>query len=402
MIQRERYLEKLRQLRGMNVIKILTGVRRCGKSTLLDQFRRELKQNGVQDKNIITFNLEERENKKFLTRPDLLHDTILELCEKHVQNYVFIDEAQMLPEFERTIDSLFVKDDIDLYITGSNAYMTSSELATLLSGRYIEIKMQPFTFAEFMQFFPGGTDRTARFQQFMRYGGFPEVANFLTGGAEAQIPLYLQSIYDTVLEKDIKLRKQIRSMEDFRNTAAFAFDNIGNISSPTRISGILRQANQIVAYQTVDNYLTALQDCYVLYKTSRFDIRGKKLLKTLEKYYAVDLGLVDTVLGRPSNADLGHRLENVVYLELLSRYGKVWVGKNYEKEIDFVVKNSGGMTEYFQVSQTAIDDRTLQREMSALENTGDNYRRMLLTLDPFAVDEAGIERKNLIDWLLET
>ncbi len=183
MIQRERYLEKLRQLRGMNVIKIVTGVRRCGKSTLLDQFRRELKQNGVQDKNIITFNLEERENKKFLTRPDLLHDTILELCEKHVQNYVFIDEAQMLPEFERTIDSLFVKDDIDLYITGSNAYMTSSELATLLSGRYIEIKMQPFTFAEFMQFLPGGTDRTARFQQFMRYGGFPEVANFLTGGA---------------------------------------------------------------------------------------------------------------------------------------------------------------------------------------------------------------------------
>lgn len=402
MVKREKYLEKLRQLRDMNVIKIVTGVRRSGKSTLLNQFRQELRETGVGNKNIQTFNLEERENQGFIKTPDLLYDTIIERCEKNQQNYVFIDEIQMIPGFEMIVDSLFVKDDIDLYITGSNAYMTSSELATLLSGRYVEIKMQPLTFAEFIQFFPNDADKFSRFQQFMRYGGFPEVANFLAGGAEGQIPLYLQGIYDTVLEKDIKLRKQIRSMEDFRNVARFTFDNIGSISSPTNISNVLRQNNQVVARQTVDNYLIALQDCYIIYKASRFDIRGKKLLQTLEKYYAVDLGLVDTVLGRPSNADLGHRLENVVYLELLSRYGKVWVGKNYEKEIDFVVKNSDGITEYFQVSQSVIDRDTLKREAGAFKNTGDNYRRTLLTLDMFDTDESGIERRNVVDWLLES
>lgn len=401
MVKREKYLEKLRQLRDMNVIKIITGVRRCGKSTILEQFRQELSASGVSNSNIITFNLEEKENQKFLKNPDLLHNTIVNMCQVNTQNYVFIDEVQLVPEFEKTIDSLFVKDGIDLYITGSNAYMTSSELATMLSGRYIEIKMQPLTFAEFMQFFPGELDKTSRFQQFMRYGGFPEVANFLVGGAEQQIPLYLQNIYQTVLEKDIKLRKQIRSMEDFRNVAAFSFDNIGSILSPTRISNSLRQANAIVANQTIDNYLTALQDCYILYKAQRFDIRGKKLLQTLEKYYAVDLGLVETVLGRPGTVNLGHRLENIVYLELLARYGKVWIGKNYDKEIDFVIKNSSGITEYFQVSQTAADTKTLQRELGSFQNTGDNYKKTLLTLDLMSADETGIERKNVIDWLLE-
>ncbi len=401
MIKREKYLNQLRQLRDMNVIKIITGVRRSGKSTLLDQFRHELKADGVQDENIITFNLEEAENQHFLQNPDLLHDTILNMCSKNIQNYVFIDEVQMLLGFEKIIDSLFVKDDIDLYITGSNAYMTSSELATLLSGRFIEIKMQPLTFAEFIQFFPEATDRFARFQQFMRFGGFPEVANFLVGGAEAQVTLYLQSIYDTVLEKDIKLRKQIRFMEDFRNVALFSFDNIGNILSPTKISNVLKQGGVTVVNQTVDNYLTAMQDCYILYKAQRFNIRGKKLLQTLEKYYAVDLGLVDVVLGKPSGADLGRRLENIVYLELLYRYGKVWIGKNYDKEIDFVVKDRDGVTQYFQVAQTAANPDTLHRELRALENTGDNYKKTLLTLDLLDTDELGVGRKNLIDWLLD-
>lgn len=401
MIKRTSYLDKLRQLRGMNVIKIVTGVRRCGKSTLLEQFRHELQNSGVKDANIIAFNLEEKENQKFLKNPDLLHDVILDLCDQKAQNYVFIDEVQILPRFEKTVDSLFVKDYIDLYMTGSNAYMTSSELATMLSGRYVEIKMQPLIFAEFVQFFPDSVDKATLFQQFMKYGGFPEVANFLVGGAEEQIPLYLQSIYETVIEKDIMFRKQIRSIEDFRNTTAFVFDNIGSISSPTRIANVLRQDSRTTGKQTVDNYLTALQDCYVLYKAGRFDIRGKKLLKTLEKYYVVDLGLVDTVLGRPSSADVGRRLENMVYLELLYRYGKVWIGKNYEKEVDFVVKNSNGVTEYFQVSQTVADDKTLGREVDAFQNTGDNYRKTLLTLDPFDTDEAGIERRNVVNWLME-
>jgi predicted AAA+ superfamily ATPase len=387
----------------MSVVKIVTGVRRSGKSVLLEQFRHELKKDGVADKNIISFNLEEKENKKFTRDADLLHDTILGRIEKNVQNYVFIDEVQMIPEFEKTVDSLFVKDDIDLYITGSNAYMTSSEIATLLSGRYVEIKMQPLTFSEFLQFFPENErDKTAKFQQFMKYGGFPEVANFLAAGAETQIPLYLQGIYDTVLEKDIKRRKQIRNMEDFRNVVLYSFDNIGNITSPTKIANILTDKKAVVNKETVNNYLTAMNDSFILYEANRFDIRGKKLLKTLEKYYAVDLGLVDTILGRPSNADLGRRLENVVYLELLKRYGQVWIGKNYEKEIDFVVKNLDGVTEYYQVALSTTDVKTMKREMSAFKNTGDNYRRALLTMDTFVTDEAGVERKNVIDWLLET
>jgi predicted AAA+ superfamily ATPase len=307
----------------------------------------------------------------------------------------------MIPSFEQTIDSLFVKDDIDLYITGSNAYMTSSELSTLLAGRYVEIKMQPLTFSEFLQFFPSDANRIAKFQQFMKYGGFPEVANFIVAGAEAQIPLYLQNIYDSVLEKDIKSRKRIRSMEDFRNVVLYAFDNIGSITSPTNISNILRQSNKTVNKETVDNYLTAMQDCFILYTAKRFDIRGKKLLKTLENYYAVDLGLVDTILGRPSNADVGHRLENVVYLELIKRYSQVWVGKNFDKEIDFVVKNADGVTEYFQVSQTVAAEKTLAREKDAFNNTGDSYKKTLLTLDLLETNESGIERKNVIGWLLE-
>ncbi len=400
MIQRTGYLKMLHQLQDKNVIKIVTGVRRCGKSTLLDQFRHQLKENGIKDASIISFNLEERENTKFLTTPDLLHDTILKMCDKNSQNYVFIDEVQMVPDFESIVDSLFVKGYIDLYITGSNAYMTSSELATLLSGRYVEIKMQPLTFAEFVRFFPEGYDRLTQFQQFMRYGGFPEVANFLVGGAAEQVPLYLKNIYETVLEKDIKLRQQVRSMEDFRNTTAFVFDSLGSVLSPTRIANVLKQNNLTTSKQTIDNYLTALQDCFILYKAPRFDIRGKKLLKTLEKYYAVDLGLVETVLGRPSSADLGHRLENIVYLELLARYGKVWIGKNYEKEIDFVVQSRNGLTEYFQVAQTVTDSKTLEREVAVLQNTGDHYKKTLLTLDHFDTHELGIERLNVIDWLL--
>jgi predicted AAA+ superfamily ATPase len=399
MVKREHYLEKLRQLRDMNVIKIVTGVRRSGKSTLLEQFRHELKESGVADKNIIAYNLEEKENQKFTRNPDLLHDTILRQIEKNAQNYVFIDEVQAVPEFEKMVDSLFVKDDIDLYITGSNAYMTSSEIATLLSGRYVEIKMQPLTFSEFLQFFPEPHDKTAKFQQFMKYGGFPEVANFLVAGAEAQIPLYLTNIYETVLAKDIKTHKQIRSAEDFRNTVLYIYDNIGSITSPNNIANALRIENKLINKETVDNYLTAMQDCFVLYCCRRFDIRGKKMLRTLEKYYAVDLGLVDTILGRPSNANLGHRLENVVYLELLKRYGQVWVGKNYDKEIDFVVKNSSGITEYFQVALSAIEPSTLEREINAFKNTGDRYKRTLLTMDSFETDEQGVGRANVIDWL---
>ena len=385
------------------MIKVVTGVRRSGKSTLLEQFRKRLAENGVPAARIQFYNLEDKLNKKYTLDADLLHDDILDTLAKDAMNYIFIDEVQLIPDFEKTLDSLHLRKNIDLYVTGSNADITSSEIGTLLSGRYVEIKMQPLTFGEFLQFFPNGeVDKFAKFQVFMRYGGFPEVAKLLAAGREMAVAPYLRGIYDTVLEKDIKTRKNIRFMDDFRNLVNFTFNNVGNVTSPNNISNVFRGENQIIDKATVSSYLDALSDCYILYPTQRFDIRGKQLLKTLEKYYVVDLGLVDAVLGMPSGADVGHRLENIVFLELFKRYdGKVWVGKNYEKEIDFVCKNLDGTLDYYQVAETAAGPETLARELSSIENTGDKYRKTLLTLDLIETDESGVAKRNIVNWLCD-
>ncbi|MBR3353037.1 ATP-binding protein [Candidatus Saccharibacteria bacterium] len=402
-MERTSYLQLLDNLQDTHVIKVVTGVRRSGKSTLLEQFRKRLAENGVPAARIQFYNLEDKLNKKYTLDADLLHDDILDTLAKDAMNYIFIDEVQLIPDFEKTLDSLHLRKNIDLYVTGSNADITSSEIGTLLSGRYVEIKMQPLTFGEFLQFFPNGeVDKFAKFQVFMRYGGFPEVAKLLAAGREMAVAPYLRGIYDTVLEKDIKTRKNIRFMDDFRNLVNFTFNNVGNVTSPNNISNVFRGENQIIDKATVSSYLDALSDCYILYPTQRFDIRGKQLLKTLEKYYVVDLGLVDAVLGMPSGADVGHRLENIVFLELFKRYdGKVWVGKNYEKEIDFVCKNLDGTLDYYQVAETAAGPETLARELSSIENTGDKYRKTLLTLDLIETDESGVAKRNIVNWLCD-
>ena len=401
-MKRTSYLEKLDTLRDVNAIKVVTGVRRSGKSTILMQFRERLVEQGVEWQCVQSYNLENKLNEKYTMDPDLLHDEILGRLAPDKMNYVFIDEVQLVPEFEKTLDSLFLRDNIDLYVTGSNADITSSELGTLLSGRYIEVKMQPLTFSEFLEFFPDAErDSFRKFQWFMQYGGFPEVANMLAAGKQDAVTAYLRSIYNTVLEEDIRKRKKIRFMDDFRRVVEYAFNNVGNITSPNNISNVLRQENSVIDKTTVAGYLEALGECYVMYPVRRFDIRGKQLLKTLEKYYAVDMGLVDAVLGLPSDADSGHRLENVVFLELNKRYdGKVWVGKNYEKEIDFVVKQSDGTLEYYQVAETATG-ATYEREVASIANTGDKYRKTLLTLDLMETDNGGIRRKNVVNWLME-
>lgn len=402
MIIRESYLKTLTALKDINVIKIIAGVRRSGKSTLLAQFRNKLQEDGVKSKNIIFFNLEDKANEQFLTDANLLHDTILKKAEPGKKNYVFLDEIQLVPNFERTLDSLHIRDDIDLYITGSNANMTSSQLSTLLSGRYVEIEMLPLSFSEFIRFLPPEkNDKLSMFQLFLRYGGFPEVANLLAAGSEAEIPLYLNSIYRTVLEKDIRSRRNIRFMDDFTNVVDFVFNNIGNITSPNNIANVLRQENKAIDKTTVNNFLKALADCFILYPAKRFDVKGKNLLRTKEKYYAVDVGLANSMLGLPSTVDIGHRLENIVFLELRKRYGsQVWIGKNYNKEIDFVVRNRTGLTEYYQVAETIADPSTLSREITSL-NTGDEYKKTLLTMDLISSNEGGIIRKNIVDWLLE-
>ena len=383
------------------MIKVVTGVRRSGKSTILMQFRERLIEQGVERQCVQSYNLENKLNERYTTDSNLLHDEVLEKLVPDKMNYIFIDEVQLIPEFEKTLDSLFLRDNVDLYVTGSNADITSSELGTLLSGRYIEVKMQPLTFSEFLDFFPD-TERDSfqKFQWFMRYGGFPEVANMLVAGKQDAVMSYLRGIYNTVLEEDIRKRKKIRFMDDFRRVVEYMFNNVGNITSPNNVSNVLRQDNSVIDKETVAGYLEALSECYVMYPTQRFDIRGKQLLKTLEKYYMVDMGLVDAVLGLPSNADSGHRLENVVFLELYKRYdGRVWVGKNYEKEIDFVVKGGDGTLEYFQVAETAVGE-TYDREVASIANTGDKYQKTLLTLDLMETDDGGIRRKNVVNWLM--
>jgi predicted AAA+ superfamily ATPase len=412
MVKREKYLEKLRNLLDVNVIKVITGIRRAGKSTLFKQFQEELLVSGVKAKNIIYLNLEELENAPLLNAY-VLNDYIMKMVDKKQKNYVFLDEIQMVSEFERLADSLFVKDFIDLYITGSNAYFLSSDLATLLTGRYIEIPVMPFSFAEFVSgytlnaFNKGfsnafGRSKIEIFNDYLTYGGFPEVLNLLNAGKENEIRNYLSSVYSTILEKDIMKRNKIRSKFDFQNLAKFMFDSVGNIVSPNNIANTMTSAGNKINKETVDNYLSHLTDSFVFYHAQRYDIKGKKLLQTLGKFYAVDLGFLSAVFNRNSQFNAGHDLENIVFLELLRRGNRINIGKTDNTEVDFVAQTQQGAIEYIQVAWTAKEESTFEREMRPFEMIKDFNKRMLLTTDVEPVTTyKGIEKINVIDWLLD-
>ena len=399
MIKRELYLSTLRKLRDINVIKIITGIRRAGKSTLFNQFQQELISSGVKPRNIIHLNFEEMENEALLER-FVLHDYIMKNASPRRKNYVFLDEIQNVPNFEKLVDSLFVKEHIDLYITGSNAYFMSSELATLLTGRYIEIKVMPFSFAEFEQNYNTTKSVGDIFEDFMFYGGFPEVSNMLKTPAKDKINNYLSSVYSTILEKDIMKRNKIRSKFDFENLYRFMLDSVGSLTSPNNIAENLTEKNHKINNSTVENYLNCLSDAFLLYPVQRYDIRGKKLLQTRNKFYSVDTGLLLAVLGRDTKINRGHLLENLVYLELLRRYKYVYIGKNAETEVDFVAKDSNGLTLYYQVSLTVREEKTLTRELAPFQSIKDNYPKYLLTLDPEEPFHNGIFQLNIINWLL--
>lgn len=398
MIKRESYLNLLREVKDTNLIKVITGLRGSGKSTLLSQFRNELELN---KEKVIFYNLEEKENELFLKDADALYNQIMSEVDENRKNYIFIDEVQLVPDFERMLDSLYVKSYTDIYVTGSNAYMLSSDIATLLTGRSIKIEMQPLSFSEFLQFFDPSNNKQDLFQKYLLYGGLPEVANLLTKGAESTVSIYLKGVYETILEKDVKMRKNIRNMDDFKRVYAYCLDNIGNITSPNNIANVLNSNHHSIDHKTIDDYLRSLTDCYLLCSVKRYDIRGKDILRTGEKYYSIDMGLVSSLLGRGSVENYGHRLENIVYLELKKRYHDVWIGKNYNKEIDFVVRNHDGEMEYYQVSQSIADLPTRERELSALKNTGDYYKKTVLTLDIAETSEKGIVCRNLLAWLEE-
>ena len=393
-------MRKLRLLKDQDLIKVITGVRRCGKSTLLEAFRNELLASGVRAENIVFFNFEERENVIF-GNWTALYDEILSKINPNQKNYVFLDEVQLITDFERLVDSLFVKKNIDLYITGSNAYLLSSELATLLTGRYIAINLHPFSFSEYTLAFSEEKNTDRLFRRFINNSAFPEAVN-LSKIAPELVNDYLQSIYDTVIGKDIIQRHKLRNLNNLRRIIEFLFNSVGFLVSPTNIAEQLnKNSDKKISHNTVIKLIGFLTEYYILYAAPRYDIRGKELLSINEKYYMVDLGLRNITQTNKYDADLGHKLENVVYFELLRRGGKVFVGKNNDKEVDFIVQKANNEREYYQVAYTVNDEKTFEREISSLRNIRDNYPKYLLTLDYDNAIIEGIQKKNVIDWLLE-
>ena len=400
MISREIYLQKLRQLKDQKLIKVVTGIRRSGKSTLLEAFKNELIENGVTKRNIIFLNFEEREN-LHLTKWTVLYDEIIKTITSDKKHYVFLDEVQLVNDFEKLVNGLFTKKNIDLYVTGSNAYLLSSELATLLTGRYITINVQPYSFAEyaFANSKEKNTDRL--FRQYINTSSFPEAVT-LAQSSETLVNDYLQSIYDTVVIKDIAQRYKLRNLHNLNRVVSFIFDSVGSYVSPTNIAlSLNKNSKKTISHNTISKYLDFLTNSYIIYPAPRYDIKGKELLTTNQKYYLVDLGLKNITTTNKYDADLGRKLENVVYFELLRRGGKIYAGKNNDKEIDFVVQKPNNEREYYQVAFTINDEKIFEREISAFRNIRDNYPKYLLTLDFDNTSIEGIQKINVIDWLLK-
>ena len=399
MINRESYLQKLRQLKDQNVIKVITGIRRSGKSTLLEAFKNELLANGVDKKNIIFLNFEEREN-LHLVDWTILYDEIKQTFSNDNKHYVFLDEVQVITDFEKLVNALFTQKNIDLYVTGSNAYLLSSELATLLTGRYIAINVQPYSFSEYLIALKNEKNTDRLFRNYINSSSFPEAVT-LAQRNENLANDYLQSIYDTVVIKDIAQRFKLRNLDNLHRVISFVFDSVGSYISSTNIAEALnKNSNKTISHNTIIKYLEYLTKSYIIYPASRYDIKGKELLTTNHKYYLVDLGLKNVVTTNKYDVDLGRKLENVVYFELLRRGGKVYVGKNNDKEIDFVVQKPNNERSYYQVAFTVNDEKTFEREISAFRNIRDNYPKFLLTLDFDTTNIEGIQKINVIDWLL--
>ncbi len=395
-IPREEYFERLRNLKHKKLIKIVTGIRRCGKSTVLDMFKEELLSNGVDENQIIFINFEDYENKS-LRNPEYLYDYIKQRLTSKM-NYIFLDEIQRVEDFPEVVDSLYIKDNVDLYLTGSNSSLLSSEIATLISGRYVEIKMLPFSFKEFVKATNQSTNLSSAYRQYVETSSFPYVLELLQTPQE--INAYLEGIYNTILVKDIIDRKKIADTNVLKSVTQFLFDNIGSELSSKKIADTLTSNGRKSDSKTIEKYVTSLEESFIVYSANRYNIKGKEYLKSLEKYYVTDIGLRNFMLGKKS-MDVGHILENVIYLELLRRGYSVYVGKIDDMEIDFVAQNSQGNT-YIQVAATVRDENTLKRELRSLQAVKDSYPKMLLTLDddPEA-DYDGIIRKNALDWLME-
>lgn len=398
MIERKEYLNRLIAGREKKVIKVVTGVRRCGKSTLFQLYIDYLKSTGVTDDQIISVNLEDLDYEHLLNYK-ALYEYVKERLRKDKYTYVFLDEVQNCRDFERAVDSLYIKPNVDVYITGSNAYMLSGELATLLSGRYITIEMLPLSFREYCIAQAGnGKSLRENFNDYLRFGSFPYIAQLER--SDAAVAPFIDGIYNTILVKDVVKREGITDVSLLESVVKFIADSIGSPISAKRISDTINSSGRRVSVNTVENYLKALTDSYVLYKAERYDIKGRQLLKTLGKYYIVDTGIRNMLLSS-SESDIGHLIENIVFLELRRRGYKVNIGKMLESEVDFVASDMVGRS-YYQVSASVLDSRTLERELSPLKKIPDNYPKLLLTLDEIGTGSnyEGIRHVNLLHWLL--
>lgn len=398
MIKRIEYLEELKKWKDKDLIKVVTGIRRCGKSTLLELFIEYLKEEKIDEEHIVSINLESLEY-NFSNYKDLYFYVVSKIKDDK-KYYVFLDEIQNIEGFQKAVDSLYIKKNIDIYITGSNAFLLSGELATLLTGRYVEIKMLPLSFKEYVSAFSGNNNYQSLFLEYMKNGGMPGTISVLDLGIN-DINKYLDSIFSTVVFKDIMAKNKITDKTILENIIKFILDSIGSPISTKKISDTLTSKGMTISNHTVDKYITSFVESYLIYKVERFDVKGKNLLVRDYKYYSVDTGLRSYLLGKKANSDMGHILENIVYLELLRRGYRVYVGKVDDLEIDFVAENQGGL-KYFQVSLTVRDAKVLERELRSLQRTGDHYPKYLITMDmDLSSDYDGITKINVIDWLLE-
>lgn len=406
MVQRDEYLNQLKKWKDEQVIKVITGIRRCGKSTLIEMYRDYLKSEGVSDDRIISINFEELEYEE-LSDYKALYNYIKERLHKTETTYIFLDEIQQVENFQKAVDSLYVKKNTDIYITGSNAFLLSGELATLLSGRYVEINMLPLSFIEFCQIKNGG-DKNELFAEYMKNGGLPYITN-LADDSE-KIDTYLEGIYNTIIVKDIEERQKRRESDPdkrkvtdialLKNISRFLAGSIGSPISVKSIADYVTSSGRKVSQNTVDDYVEALIEPYIFYPVERYDVLGKQLLKKNRKMYIVDLGLRRHLLAR-QRYDLGFSLENIIFFELLRRGYSVNIGKVGVAEIDFVARKNDNVS-YYQVTASMTEESTFEREMSPLKGITDNYPKTVITLDRFTLGNyEGIEVVNAVDWLLD-
>ena len=396
MIKRVEYLKKLNSFKEKELIKVITGLRRSGKSILMDQFVDFLKEHGVKEQQIIKINFEEKENEELLDK-DKLYKYIIERIknDKNEYTYLFLDEIQKVKDFQIIIDSLYVKKNIDIYITGSNADLLSSELATLLTGRYVEIKMLPLSYKEYID---NKNDSIELFNEYLNNGGLPYLLNLETSEMKYE---YIIGLYNTILNNDIIRRHNDIDLTTFENILNFIIDNTSNIVSPNSIANTLNSYGKQVSYNTVEKYIRYMKECFLIYECNRYNVLGKQNLKTLSKYYLVDLGF-KKVSSIKNSTNLGYNIENIVYLELLRRGNIVNVGKVNDLEVDFVVKKENEI-EYYQVSTSLYNEKTKEREINSLKAIKDNYKKTILTLDDYGLGNVdGISIMNLREWLLST